>query len=125
MDSSINTLMHAVRGGSSGSPTSTGRSRPTPAVFARLPKVQRDESRTQGMDRLELIRIPQVAQTLTRHHGALAYLPGINALLASEAAAGRIEDYADTLCGHRCWTWLARQQAMATKPVTVPVLPGS
>ena len=124
MDSSINTLMHAVRGVLPVRPVDRPISA-DPAVFARLPKVQRDESRTQGMDRLELIRIPQVAQTLTRHHGALAYLPGINALLASEAAAGRIEDYADTLCGQRCWTWLARQQAMATKPVTVPVLPGS
>ena len=36
-------------------------------------------------------------QTLTIHHGALAYLLGINALRASEAAAVRIEDYADTL----------------------------
>jgi hypothetical protein len=43
-----------------------------PAVYARLPKVDRDESRTQGLDRLELIRFLQVAQTLTVHHGALA-----------------------------------------------------
>ncbi len=67
-----------------------------PAVYARLPKVQRDESRTQGPDRLELIRFLQVAQTISVHHGALAYLLGVNALHASEAAAVRIEDYADT-----------------------------
>jgi integrase/recombinase XerD len=30
------------------------------------------------------------------HHGALAYLLGINALRASEAAAVRIEDYRET-----------------------------
>ena len=71
-----------------------------PAVYARLPKVQRDESRTQGLDRLELIRFLQVAQTITVHHGALAYLLGINALRASEAAALRIEDYAESLLGH-------------------------
>jgi integrase/recombinase XerD len=35
------------------------------------------------------------------HHGALAYLLGINALRASEAAAVSIEDYAETLRGHR------------------------
>jgi hypothetical protein len=35
------------------------------------------------------------------HHGALAYLLGINALRASEAAAVRIEDYRETLRGHR------------------------
>ena len=29
---------------------------------------------TQGLDRLELIRFLQVAQTITVHHGALAYL---------------------------------------------------
>jgi len=37
-----------------------------------LPKVHRDGSRTQGLDRLELIRFLQIAQTLTVHHGALA-----------------------------------------------------
>jgi hypothetical protein len=47
----------------------------------------------QGLDRLELIRFLQVAQTLSVHHAALAYLLGINALRASEAAAVRIEDY--------------------------------
>lgn len=43
-----------------------------PAVYARLPKIHCDESRTQGLERLELIRFLQVAQTLTVHHGALA-----------------------------------------------------
>ena len=85
MDSSVVTCMHAVRGyfrfahidGHIGS---------DPAVYARLPKIHRDESRTQGLDRLELIRFLQVAQTITVHHGALAFLLGINALPASEAA---------------------------------------
>ena len=100
MDSSINTMMHAVRGYFRFAHVD-GLISADPAVYARLPKVQRDESRTQGLDRLELIRFLQVAQTLTVHHGALAYLLGINALRASEAAAVRIEDYADTLRGHR------------------------
>ncbi len=64
-----------------------------PAVYARLPKIHADETRTQALDRLELIRFLQIAQTLTVHHGALAYLLGISGLRASEAAA-RIEDYA-------------------------------
>jgi integrase len=93
-----------------------------PAVYARLPKVHRDESRTQGLDRLELIRFLQVAQTLTVHHGALAYLLGINALRASEAAAVRIEDYADTLRGHRVLHLVGKGNKPATMPVTVPVL---
>ena len=87
-----------------------------PAVYARLPKIHRDESRTQGLDRLELVRFLQVAQTITVHHGALAYLLGINALRASEAAAVRIEDYAETFAGTGCCTWSAR----ATSPPPCP-----
>jgi hypothetical protein len=34
--------------------------------------VHADETRTRGLDRPELIRFLQVAQTLTVHHGALA-----------------------------------------------------
>jgi integrase/recombinase XerD len=43
--------------------------------------------------------LPPGRPTITVHHGALAYLLGINALTASEAAAVRIEDYGETLCG--------------------------
>ena len=93
-----------------------------PAVYARLPKIYSDESRTQGLDRLELIRFLQVAQTLTVHHGALAYLLGINALRASEAAAVRIEDFAETLRGHRVLHLVGKGNKPATMPITVPVL---
>jgi integrase len=121
MDSSVNTMMHAVRrffrfahiDGLIGS---------DPAVYARLPKVHRDESRTQGLDRLELIRFLQIAQTLTVHHRALAYLLGINALRASEAAAVRIEDYADTLRGYRVLHLVGKGNKPAPMPLTVPVL---
>ena len=41
------------------------------AVYARPLQVHRDESCTQGLDRLELIRFLQVAQTISVHHGAL------------------------------------------------------
>ena len=75
MDSSVNTMMHAVRGYFRFAHID-GLISSDPAVYARLPKVHRDESRTQGLDRLELIRFLQVAQTLTVHHGALAYLLG-------------------------------------------------
>ena len=100
MDSSVNTMMHAVRGYFRFAHID-GLIASDPAVYARLPKVHRDESRTHGLDRLELIRFLQIAQTITVHHGALAYLLGINALRASEAAAVKIEDYADTLRGYR------------------------
>jgi integrase/recombinase XerD len=99
MPSSINTMMHGVRGFFRFAHID-GLIAADPAVYARLPKIHHDETRTQGLDRLELIRFLQVAQTITVHHGAPAYLLGINALRASEAAAVRIEDYRETLRGH-------------------------
>ncbi|WP_202817480.1 hypothetical protein, partial [Ornithinimicrobium sp. CNJ-824] len=71
---------------------------------------------------MELIRFLQVAQTITVHHGALAYLLGINALRASEAAAVRIEDYTDVLRGHRVLHLVGKGHKPATMPLTVPVL---
>ena len=56
------------------------------------------------------------------HHGALAYLLGINALRASEAAAVRIEDYAENLRGHRVLRLVGKGSKPATMPLTVPVL---
>src|ERR1035437_3866813 len=121
MDSSVVTMMHAVRGYFRFAHID-GLISSDPAVYARLPKIHRDESRTQGLDRLELIRFLQVAQTITVHHGALAYLLGINALRASEAAAVRIEDYRETLRGHRVLHLVGKGSKPATMPLTVPVL---
>jgi integrase/recombinase XerD len=121
MDSSVVTMMHAVRGYFRFAHID-GLIPSDPAVYARLPKVHRDESRTQGLDRLELIRFLQVAQTISVHHGALAYLLGINALRASETAAVRIEDYADTLRGHRVLHLVGKGNKPATMALTVPVL---
>lgn len=121
MPSSVNTSMHAVRGFFRFAHID-GLIPSDPAVYARLPKVHRDESRTQGLDRLELIRFLQVAQTITVHHGALAYLLGINALRASEAAAVHIEDYRETLRGHRVLHLVGKGNKPATMPLTVPVL---
>ena len=70
----------------------------------------------------ELIRFLQVAQTITVHRGALAYLLGINALRASEAAAVRIEDYAELLRGHRVLRLVGKGNKPATMPITVPML---
>jgi integrase/recombinase XerD len=119
--SSINTMFHGVRGFFRFAHID-GLIPSDPAVYARLPKVHQDESRPQGLDRLELIRFLQVAQTITVHHDALAYLLGINALRASEAAAVRIEDYRETLRGHRACTWLAKATNPPPCPLTVPVL---
>ncbi|WP_256793249.1 site-specific integrase [Terrabacter sp. Ter38] len=53
MDSSIVTMMHAIRGYFRFAHID-GLINADPAVYARLPKIHRDESRTQGLDRLEL-----------------------------------------------------------------------
>ncbi|RLV49729.1 hypothetical protein D9V37_07395 [Nocardioides mangrovicus] len=121
MASSVVTMMHGVRGYFRFAQID-GLTSSDPAVYARLPEVHRDESRTQGLDRLELIRFLQVAQTITVHHGALAYLLGINALRASEAAAVRIEDYAQTLRGHCVLHLVGKGHRPATMLFTVPVL---
>ena len=121
MASSTNTMMHGVRGFFRFAHID-GLIPADPAVYARLPKVHCDESRTHGLDRLELIRFLQVAPTITVHHGALAYLLGINALRASEAAAVRIEDYAQTRRGHRVLHVVGKGDKPATMPLTVPVL---
>ena len=121
MDSSIRTMMHGVRGFFRFAHID-GVIPADPAVYARLPKINSDESRTQGLDRLELIRFLQVAQTITVHHGALAFLLGINALRASEAAAVKIEDYRETLRGHRVLHLVGKGNKPATMPIAVPVL---
>jgi integrase/recombinase XerD len=58
------------------------------------------------------------------HHGALAYLLGINALRASEAAAVRIDEYHPTLRGHRVLNLIGKGRKPATMPLTVPRPPG-
>jgi integrase/recombinase XerD len=113
--SSVNTMMHGVRGFFRVAHID-GLIPADPAVYARLPKVHADETRTQALDRLELIRFLQVAHTISVHHGALAYLPGINALRASEAAAVRIENYQRRCEDTGCRTWSAR----ATSPLPCP-----
>ncbi len=67
MDSSVVTMMHAVRGFFRFAHI-VGLIVSDPAVYARLPKLHHDESRTQGLDRLELIRFLQIAQTITVLH---------------------------------------------------------
>jgi integrase len=50
------------------------------------------------------------------------HLLGINALRTSEAAAVRIEDYRETLRGHRVLHLVGKGSKPATMPLTVPVL---
>ena len=60
-DSSINTMLHGVRGFFRFAHID-GLITADPAVYARLPKINADETRTQGLDRLELIPFLQIAE---------------------------------------------------------------
>ncbi|MFK5647970.1 site-specific integrase [Ornithinimicrobium sp. LYQ121] len=57
MDSSVNTMMHAVRGYFRFAHIH-GTITADPAVYTRLPKIHRDEPRTQGLDRLGADPLP-------------------------------------------------------------------
>lgn len=104
MDSSVVTMMHGACGVRA---TAEGSSR-------RVPHPRSGSARADPF--------LQIAQTLTVYHGALAFLLGINALRASEVAAVRIEDYAETLRGHRVLHLVGKRNKPATMPLTVPVL---
>lgn len=107
MDSSVETMMYGVRGYFRFAHID-GTITADPAVYARLPKVHRDESRAQGLDRIELICFLQVSQTIAVHHVALANLLGINALRASEAAAVRSRTMPTSSVATGCCAWSAR-----------------
>ena len=107
MDSSVVTMMHGVRGFFRFAHVD-GLISADPAVYARLPKVQRDESRTQGLDRLELVRFLQVAQTISVHHGALAFLLGINALRRRKPPPSTSSTMPTRCAGTGSCTWSAR-----------------
>ena len=121
MVSTINTNMHGIKGFFKFAHID-GQIPSDPAVYARLPKVHRDESRTQGLDRHELMAFLKFGPTISVHHGALAYLLGIMALRASEAAGVQIEDFRDTLRGHRVLHLIGKGNKPATMPLTIPVL---
>jgi hypothetical protein len=107
MDSSVTTMMHVLRGFFRFAHIN-GLIPSDPAVYARLPKIHQDESRTQGLHRLELIRFLKVAQTITVHHGALAYLLGINALRALRRPPSESRPTAKSCVATGSFTWSGR-----------------
>ena len=121
MDSSVVTMMHAVRGyfrfahidGLIGS---------DPAVYARLPKIHRDESRTQGLDRLELIRFPAGRPD---HHRPprRPRVPARHQRPSSIRGRRRADrGLRRHLRGYRVLHLIDKGNKPATMPVTVPVL---
>lgn len=107
MDSSVVTMMHGVRGFFRFAHID-GLIPSDPAVYARLPKVHRDESRTQGLERLELIPFLQVSQTITVHHGALAFLLGSTLCALRKRLQSVLRTMPTRCVGIVCCTWSAR-----------------
>ena len=78
---------------------------------------QLEGSQKQVLSLVERIRAdPRHTDVHVVHHGALAFLLGINALRASEAAGVRIEDYADTMRGYRVLHLVGKGNRPATMP---------
>ena len=95
----------------------------SPATHIRLPRVWRDETKTLGLDRLELgafLAQAKVHPDPTRW--ALATLLGLLGLRVSEACAVQIEDYLYEQQGHRVLRLVGKGGKPATMPLPVPVL---
>ncbi|ALV44876.1 hypothetical protein MB46_04495 [Arthrobacter alpinus] len=94
----------------------------SPATHIHMPKVYRDESRTLGLDRLELSALIQTAMASHVMDGGLITLLGMLGLRVSEACAVLIEDFQDTERGHRVLRLVGKGGRPATIPPPVAVL---
>jgi integrase len=94
----------------------------SPAAHIRMPRVFQDESRTMGLDRMELGAVIQCARASSPSDAALVTLMGMLGLRVSEACNVRIEDYQDIERGHRVLRLVGKGGKPATIPLPVPVL---
>lgn len=94
----------------------------SPATHIRMPRVYSDESRTLGLDRMELGALIQAARASHVMDAALITLLGMLGLRISEACNVKIEDYQDTERGHRVLRLVGKGGKPATMPLPVPVL---
>lgn len=93
----------------------------SPAEHVRLPKLYRDETRTLGLDRVELGAIISTARASSPRDAALMSLLGLLGLRVSEACAVQIEDTHGEQRGHRTLTLVGKGGKPATIPLPVPV----
>lgn len=94
----------------------------SPAAHIRMPRVFHDESRTLGLDRMELGSLIQTARASCPSDAALITLMGMLGLRVSEACAVKIEDYQQIERGHRVLRLVGKGGKPATIPLPVPVL---
>lgn len=93
----------------------------SPATHLRLPRVYRDETKTLGLDRLELGALVAVARASTPSDAALITMMGLLGLRVTEACNVRIEDTHGMARGHRTLTLEGKGRKPATIPLAVPV----
>lgn len=94
----------------------------SPAEHLRTPRLYRDESRTLGLDREELLGLLRVAQESSPTHAGLIALMGLLGLRVSEACNVRIENLSETDRGHRVLRIVGKGNRPATIPLPVDVL---
>ncbi|AYN58862.1 integrase [Arthrobacter phage Richie] len=94
----------------------------SPATHLRMPRVYRDESRTLGLDRMELGTLIQTARASHVMDAALITLMGMLGLRVSESCAVKIEDYQQIERGHRVLRMVGKGGKPATIPLPVPVI---
>lgn len=94
----------------------------SPATHLRMPRVYRDESKTLGLDRMELGSLIQTARASHVMDAALVTLMGMLGLRVTEACSVKIEDYQHVERGHRVLRMIGKGGKPATIPLPVPVL---
>lgn len=93
-----------------------------PTIFLRMPKVIYDETRTLGLDRMELGRLVQTARESSPTDGALISLMGLMGLRVSETCNVQIEDFSTTVRDHHVLRLVGKGGKPATMPLPIPVM---
>lgn len=93
-----------------------------PTTHLKMPKVHYDETRTLGLDRIELGSLVATARASSPIDAALVSLMGLLALRVTEACSVNVEDFSEVERGHRVLRVYGKGNKPATIPVPVPVL---
>lgn len=93
-----------------------------PAAMARRPRLTRGVTDTIGLDRQQMRALLRAGSERSARDCALTYLLACMALRSSEACSIRIEDYQQTVRGHRILQFTGKGDVPARMPLPVPVL---
>lgn len=93
-----------------------------PAAMARRPRLSRGVIDTIGLDRQQMRALLKAGSERSARDCAIAYLLSCMALRSSEACSIRIEEYQQTVRGHRILQFTGKGYVPARMPLPVPVL---